>query len=200
MNVGVLGGTFDPIHSGHLIIAEEARLGLGLSQVIFVPAGEPWLKGAREISSAVHRLEMVKLAIAANPRFTVSTVDLDRGGPSYTEDTLTDLRRELGEAADFYFILGMDALAQFAMWREPRRIVEMCHLVAARRPGARELDLESLEQSLPGISRRLIVLDNPEVDISSSEIRERVAEGKSIRDMVPEAVERYIAEHGLYKA
>ena len=92
----------------------------------------------------------------------------------------------------------MDALAQFAMWREPRRFVEMCHLVAAKRPGAREFDLESLEQSIPGISRRLIVLDNPEVDISSSEIRERLAEGKSVHDMVPEAVETYIAEHGLY--
>ena len=198
MDIGVFGGTFDPIHSGHLIIAEEARLGLGLSQVIFAPAGEPWLKGAREISPAAHRLEIVKLAIASNPHFIVSTVDMDRGGPSYTEDTLTDLRRELGEAADFYFILGLDTLAQFAMWREPRRIVEMCHLVAAKRPEAREFDLESLEQSIPGISRRLIILDNPQVDISSSEIRERVANGLSIRNLVPDAVERYIREQGLY--
>jgi len=198
MDIGVFGGTFDPIHSGHLIIAEEARLGLGLSQVIFVPAGEPWLKGAREISPAAHRLEIVKLAITSNPHFIVSTVDMDRGGPSYTEDTLTDLKRELGEAADFYFILGLDTLAQFAMWREPRRIVAMCHLVAAKRPEAREFDLESLEQSIPGISRRLTILDNPQVDISSSEIRRRVAKGLSIRNLVPDAVERYIREQGLY--
>ena len=198
MAIGVFGGTFDPIHIGHLIIAEEARLRLGLSNVIFVPAGEPWLKGAREISPAAHRLEMIKLAIASNPHFRVSMGDLDRGGPSYTVDTIADLRRDLGEAANFYFILGLDALAEFAMWREPRRIIEMCYLVAARRPEAREFDSESLERSIPGISRRLIILDNPQIGISSSEIRERVAKGLSIRNLVPDAVERYIREQGLY--
>ena len=199
MDIGVLGGTFDPIHIGHLIIAEEARLRLGLSQVIFVPAGESWFKYDREISPAEHRLEIVKLAIATNPHFTVSTVDLDRGSPSYTVDTLADLRRELGEAADFYFILGLDALVQFDMWREPRRIIEMCYLVAARRPEAIHLDLASLERSIPGISRRLIMLDNAQIGISSSEIREIVAKGFPIRNFVPDAVERYIREHGLYK-
>lgn len=198
MAIGVFGGTFDPIHIGHLIIAEEARLRLRLSQVIFVPAGEPWLKQDREISPAAHRLEIVKRAITSNPHFEVSTVDMDRGGISYTVDTIADLRRELGEAADFYLILGLDALAQFAMWREPRRVIEMCCLVAARRPEASEFDLESLERSIPGISRRVIILDNPQIGISSSEIRERVAKGLSIRNLVPDAVERYIGEQGLY--
>jgi len=198
MAIGVFGGTFDPIHIGHLIIAEEARLRLGLSNVIFVPTGESWLKQDREISPVAHRLEIVKRAIASNPHFAVSTVDMDRPGPSYTVDTLTDLRRELGEAADFYFILGLDAITEFAMWREPRRIIEMCYLVAARRPEASEFDSESLERSVPGISRRLIILDNPQIGISSSEIRERVAKGLSIRNLVPDAVERYIREQGLY--
>jgi len=199
MNIGVFGGTFDPIHIGHLLIAEEARLRLGLSQVIFVPAGEPWLKEHRIISSGEHRLEMIRLAIASNPFFRASTVDLERPGPSYTVDTLTDLRRELGEEANFYFILGLDALVEFSTWREPERIVQVCHLVAARRPEARDLDLESLERSVPGISHRVIILDNPLFDISSSEIRERVAKGLPITDLVPDAVARYIRERGLYK-
>jgi len=198
MNIGVLGGTFDPIHIGHLIIAEEARLRLALSQVIFVPARQPWFKQGREISAAANRLEMVKLAIAPNLHFSVSTVDLNRAGPSYTVDSLADLKRELGEAAELYFILGVDALAQFAAWKEPKRVIEMCHLVAARRPEAKGLDLESLERSIPGISRRLIILDNPQIGISSSEIRERVAKGLSIRNLVPDGVERYIREQGLY--
>ncbi|TET38011.1 MAG: nicotinate-nucleotide adenylyltransferase [Dehalococcoidia bacterium] len=198
MNIGVLGGTFDPIHIGHLIVAEEARLRLGLSQVIFVPAGEPWLKEHRIISLGEHRLEMIRLAIVSNPSFRASTVDLERPSPSYTVDTLTDLKRELGEEADFYFILGLDALAEFSTWREPERILEMCRLVAVKRPEVRDLDLESLERSIPGISRRAIILDNTQIGISSSEIRERLANGLPIRYLVPDAVERYIREQGLY--
>ncbi len=198
MDISVLGGTFDPIHMGHLIIAEEARLRLGLSQVVFVPAGQPWLKQDRDISPGEHRLEMIRLAIAPNAFFRASTVELERPGPSYTVDTLADLRRELGEEANLYFILGLDALAGLATWRQPQKIVELCHLVAARRPEARDLDLQSLERSITGISHRVIILDNPLIDISSSEIRQRVAEGKSIREMVPEAVEQYIREQGLY--
>jgi nicotinate-nucleotide adenylyltransferase len=198
MNIGVFGGTFDPIHTGHVVIAEEARLRLGLSQVVFIPAGDPWLKHDRVISPITHRLEMIKLAIGSNPHFKVSTVDLYRAGPSYSVDTLTDLNHELGETASFYLILGLDTMAQFAEWREPQRIIEMCRLVAAKRPGATELDVAALERRVPGISRRLILLDNPEIGTSSSEVRERVAKGLSIRNLVPDAVERYIREHGLY--
>ncbi|MBA7596054.1 putative nicotinate-nucleotide adenylyltransferase [subsurface metagenome] len=198
MDIGVLGGTFDPVHTGHLIIAEEARLRLGLSQVLFVPASQPWLKEHNKITPGEHRMEMIRLALAPNTYFRASAVDLGRPGPSYTVDTLADLRRELGEEANLYFILGIDALAQLPTWREPQRIVELCHLVAARRPEAGDLDLESLERSIPGISRRITILDNPLIDISSSDIRQRVAEGKSIHEMVPEAVELYIKEKGLY--
>lgn len=197
MDIGVIGGTFDPVHAGHLIIAEEARLRLGLSQVIFVPASQPWLK-EHNIAPGEHRMEMITLAIAPNPYFRASTVDLERPGPSYTVDTLADLRRELGEEANLYFILGIDALVQLPTWREPQRITTLCHLVGARRAEAADLDLESLERSIPGISRRIIILENPLIDVSSSDIRQRVAEGKSIQEMVPEAVERYIREQGLY--
>ena len=199
MNIGVLGGTFDPVHTGHLIIAEEARLRLGLSRVIFVPASQPWLK-EHNITPGEHRMEMITLAIAPNPYFQASTVDMERPGPSYTVDTLADLRRELGEEANLYFILGIDALVQLPTWREPQRITTLCHLVGARRAEAADLDLESLERSIPGVSRRIIILDNPLIDVSSSDIRQRVAEGKSIHDMVPEAVERYIRVGGLYLA
>lgn len=198
MDIGVIGGTFDPIHIGHLIVAEEARLRLGLSQVVFVPAGQPWLKQDKDISPGEHRLEMIRLAIAPNTFFRASTVELERHGPSYTVDTLAALKRELGPEANLYFILGIDALAGLPTWREPQKIVELCHLVAAKRPEASDLDLQSLERSVPGMSSRVIILDNPLIDISSSEIRQRVAEGKSIHEMVPEAVERYIREKRLY--
>lgn len=198
MDIGVLGGTFDPIHNGHLIIAEDARVKLGLERVLFVPAGEPWLKGHMSIASGAHRLEMVRLAIAANPHFIVSTVDLDRAGPSYTEDTLDDLRRDLGEGVNLYFIVGVDALAEFPTWRHPERIVQMCHLVAVKRPGSLDVNVEPLERSMPGIANRIISLDNPLIDISSTDVRQRVAAGQPITNLVPTAVERYIVEHTLY--
>ena len=198
MDTGVLGGTFDPVHVGHLIIAEEARIRLGLSQVVFVPAGQPWLKQDSDISSGEHRLEMIRLAIAPNAFFRASTVDLERPGPSYTVDTLADLKRELGQEGNLYFILGLDALAGLPTWKEPQKIVELCYLVAAKRAEAMDVDMDSLERSIPGISSRVIILDNPLIDISSSDIRHRVAEGKSIHEMVPEAVERHIREKRLY--
>lgn len=199
MDIGVLGGTFDPIHLGHLKIADEARRRLGLSQVLFVPAGEPWLKEHWNIAPGEHRLAMIELAIAPNPSFRASSVDLERPGPSYTVDTLTDLRRELGQEANLYFILGLDALQGFSSWREPVKIIEMCQLVGAKRPGCLAIDLESLERSVPGISRRITILDNPLIDIESTAIRERVARGLPITNLVPDAVARYIREKGLYK-
>jgi len=199
MDVGILGGTFDPIHAGHLAIAEEAMRSLKLSDVVFVPAGEPWLKEDRDITPGEQRLEMIYMAIASNPSFHVSTVDLDREGPSYTVDTLGDLRHNLGEGADMYFIVGMDALAGLPTWKEPERVVEMCHLVGAKRPGAADVDIDELERRVPGISKKLVILDNRKVDISSSDIRQRVAAGLPIDSMVPEAVARYIQEQGLYR-
>jgi nicotinate-nucleotide adenylyltransferase len=199
MDIGMLGGTFDPVHSGHLAIAGAAREQLGLSQVLFVPVGVPWLKGHREIAPGERRVEMLELAIVPYPSFCISHIELERPGPSYTVDTLTDLKRELGDDANLYFILGMDALSDLPLWHEPQRIIELCHLVGARRPGSRPPDIESLKGSLPGISQRVIILDNEPVDASSSGIRERAANGLPIDGLVPDAVARYIEEHGLYR-
>ena len=198
MKTGVLGGTFDPIHNGHLGIAGVACRQLGLEQVLFVPAREPWLKGDRGIAPSLHRVEMIKLAILSDSRYNISYVDLEREGPSYTVDTLSDLRRELGSDAELYFILGMDALEGLAGWREPNRIVDMCHLVVARRPGVAMIDLKALEAGLPGISEKIVVIDNELYDVNSTEIRQRVAAGRSIEGLAPDAVARYIRENGLY--
>jgi nicotinate-nucleotide adenylyltransferase len=198
MKIGVLGGTFDPIHNGHLGIAESACRELGLAQVLFVPARDPWLKGSRGIAPSQHRVEMVKLAISAYPRYNISYVDLKRDGPSYTVDTLSDLRNDLGSTVDLYFVLGMDAMEGLPDWREPERIIKMCHLVVAKRPGVDIIDLKALEKRLAGISEKVIVIDNDLYDINSTGIRRRVSGGHSINGLVPDAVARYIRENGLY--
>lgn len=198
MKIGILGGTLDPIHLGHLMIAEEARWRLELAQVVFVPTGMPWLKADRNITSGAHRLGMIKLAIASNPHFTVSTVDLDRPGSSYSVDTIAALRDSFGAEAEFYFIVGLDALAGLPTWKEPARLIQMCHIVGVRRPGYGERDLHSLEVALPGALDQIILLDVPEIGISSTHIRARVARSLSIRYLIPEAVGEYIKAHGLY--
>ncbi len=198
MKIGVLGGTFDPVHRGHLLVAEEARARLNLDEVLFVPAGQPWLKGDSLITAAEHRVQMLRLAIAGYPYFKLSTVEVDRSGPSYTVHTITALQAQLGAGNELFFILGWDALAQLPRWREPSRLIKMCHLVAVPRPGYPMPDLNSLEAAIPGLSRRLILLEKPEVDIEATEIRNRVARGLSIRHLVPEPVDDYIKKHKLY--
>ncbi len=198
MNIGVLGGTFDPIHNGHIIVAEEARSRLNLAEVLFVPAGQPWLKEGNPILAAEHRVQMVRLAIVAYPYFKLSTMEIDRAGPSYTVDTVAELQAQLGAQDAIFFILGWDNLAELPRWREPSRLIEMCRLVAVPRPGYRLPDLNALETIIPGLSQRLVILDKPEVDISAMEIRRRVAQGLSIGQLVPEAVEEYIRQHKLY--
>ena len=198
MNIGVLGGTFDPVHNGHLIVAEQVRAQLELAEVLFVPAGQPWLKGDSPILSAEHRLQMVRLAIADEPCFKTSTMEIDRPGPSYTVDTIAELQAQLGAGDELFFIFGWDSLAQLPQWREPSRLIEMCRLVAVPRPGYPLPDLNSLEALIPGLSQRVIVRHKPKVDISATEIRDRVARGLSIRHLVPEAVDKYIRQHRLY--
>jgi len=198
MKVGVLGGTFDPVHLGHLIIAEEVRCKLELAEVLFVPTGQPWLKSHRSIAPAADRLEMLHRALRSNPHFRVSTVDLDRPGPTYSVDTIADLQKELGAETKLYFIMGLDALAELPTWREPARLAEMCQIVGATRPGRPNFDLSSLEQAIPQASGRIMLLDVPQIGISSTDIRERVAQGPPIRYQVPESVEEYIREHQLY--
>jgi len=200
MNIGVLGGTFDPIHMGHLIIAEEVRARLGLAEVLLVPAGQPWLKlnNANAISSPEHRVEMVRLVIADEPAFKLSTMEIDRPGPSYTVDTIAELRNQIGADDKLFFILGWDNLNQLPRWHQPSRLVRLCRLVPLRRVGVASPDLDSLEAAIPGLAKSLMMLDTPQIEISASEIRARVARGLSIHQLVPEAVERYIIEHGLY--
>ena len=200
MNIGVLGGTFDPIHIGHLALAEEVRGRLGLAEVLFVPAGQPYLKADTPISAAEHRLQMVRLAIANKPYFRLSTIEIERAGPTYTVDTIAELKRQLSSEDELYFILGWDSLEDLPHWHEPRRLVILCRLVAVPRVGCPVPDLSSLETKIPGLSKRVIMLNKPEIAISASVIRERVARGLSIEHLVPEAVAKYIREHGLYSA
>jgi nicotinate-nucleotide adenylyltransferase len=196
VNVGVLGGTFDPIHIGHLVVGEEARMKLGLSEVFFVPAGQPWLKQDPDITLAVHRVEMVRRAIADNLHFKLCTLEVERPGPSYTVDTLTMLRKQLGSEASFFFILGRDTLAELPLWKEPEKLVQLCRLVVAPRLGSK--DLKHLETAIPGLLDQVIQLDMPVIGISSSGIRQRIAQGLPIHYLVPAEVEKYITEHKIY--
>ncbi|MBI2328684.1 MAG: nicotinate-nucleotide adenylyltransferase [Chloroflexi bacterium] len=198
MNIGVLGGTFDPIHNGHIAVAEETRARLSLVELLFVPAARPWLKEGSPILAAEHRVQMVRLAIAAEPYFKLSTVEIDRAGPSYTVDTMTELQAQLGAGAELYFILGWDSLAQLPRWQAPSRLIQQCHLVAVPRPGYSLPDLNSLETAIPGLLQKLTVLDKPAVAISATEIRQRVARGLSISHLVPAPVDEYIKKHKLY--
>ena len=198
MNIGVLGGTFDPIHNGHLILAEEARARLNLAELLFVPAGQPWLKMGTPISAAGHRVEMVRLAIADKPYFNLSTMEIEKAGPSYTVDTIAELEARFGAGNELFLVLGWDSLAELPQWREPSRLITMCYLVVAPRPGSPRPDINALDTVIPGISQRVTMMDKPEIDISASAIRDRVAQGLSIRHLVPELVEKYIKQHRLY--
>ncbi len=198
MNIGVLGGTFDPIHNGHLLMAEEARARLNLAVVLFIPAGQPWLKVASPVSAAEHRVQMVRLAIADKPYCKLSAMEIERAGPTYTVDTIAELSSQLGSGDELFFILGQDNLTQLPEWKEPSRLVEMCYLVAVPRPGSPSPDLKALEATIPGISQRVMLMDKPKVDISASVIRDRVGRGLSIYHLVPQPVSSYIREHGLY--
>ena len=198
MNIGVLGGTFDPIHNGHLLLAEEVRARLNLAETLFVPAGQPWLKVDNPISSAEHRVEMVRLAIADKPYFKLEAVEVGRPGPSYTVDTIAGLKAQLGIGDELFFILGADNLAELPLWREPSRLITMCHLVVVPRPDYPLPDLKALEAIIPGLSQRVMLMDKPEIDISASEIRDRVARGLFIHHLVPEPVAEYIRQYKLY--
>jgi len=260
----VIGGTFDPIHFGHLVIAEEVYATLKPDRMVFVPAGQPPHKPGQIVTPARERLTMLELAVASNPHFTISRVDLDRPGPSYTVETLRLLRQQWGEQAAIDFVIGWDSLEDLLDWYDPAGILkQLDHLVAVKRPGypaptraaddasaggqesgrpqgyaspggqepgrpqgyaptlhgeadkpmivrggGNEATLEEqdekgyidrLEERLPGIRQRLIILSAPQLEISATELRQRVAEGRPIKYQVPDAVEQYIIEHGLYR-
>jgi nicotinate-nucleotide adenylyltransferase len=198
VKLGVLGGTFDPPHKAHLVLAETARSSLRLERVVFVPAGDPWRKAGQEITPVHHRLAMVRLAVADEPYFEASTLEIEREGPSYTVDTLAELTERYGPDAELYFLLGEDALRDMPNWKEPERIAQLAHLVAAPRPGGTEAGALA-EQAIPGLAARVIPLDMPLIDISATDLRERASRGLSLRDLVPPAVAEYIEQHGLYR-
>ena len=200
--MGVIGGTFDPIHYGHLVIAEEVYAALDLAEMVFVPAGQPPHKPGRVVTAAQHRLAMLELAIASNPHFTISYIDLERKGPSYTVETLRLLRKQWGAQTAIYFVIGWDSLEELLSWYDPADVLEqLTHLVAVHRPGHTEVPgyREQLEKHLPGIGQRLITVPAPQLDISATDLRLRVAEGRPIKYQVPEAVEQYIVQHELYQ-
>jgi GTP-binding protein len=195
--IGILGGTFDPVHLGHLMIAEEAKTALELSEVLLIPAGQPMSRPNENVTPAKHRLAMLQLAVEGSPYLKVSTVEIERQGPSYTVDTIEQIRKKSG-GDEIYFILGWDSLAQLPDWHEPSKIINLCTLVVVPRPGYAKPSLKTLEGVLPGISQNVIFLDKPRVDISATTIRDLAAQGESIDHLVPEAVARYIKKHKLY--
>lgn len=194
--IGVLGGTFDPIHRGHLVVADEVARRMRLDAVVFAPSGESWHKSTSAAARSADRLAMVRAAIADDPRFRATTVDIDRAGPTFTVDTLTDLQAEdarahPGDPAQWVFIAGADALAAFATWRDPQGILDRAEVVAVTRPG------HALRIPAP-FDERITPIEIPALDVSSSEIRRRVAAGESIIGLVPDPVAAIIAECGLY--
>ena len=186
-----MGGTFDPVHHGHLVAASEVASAFGLDEVIFVPTGQPWQKSDRDVSPAEHRYLMTVIATASNPRFTVSRVDIDRPGPTYTIDTLRDLSTSR-EPQSLYFITGADALAQILSWKDAEELFELAHFVGVTRPG-HELDGDGLP------AHRVSLMEIPALAISSSDCRDRVLSGEPVWYLVPDGVVQYIAKHELYR-
>ncbi len=189
-----MGGTFDPIHHGHLVAASEVRAWFDLDEVVFVPTGDPWQKSDRVVSAAEHRYLMTVIATASNPLFRVSRVDIDRSGPTYTIDTLRDLAAQLPDA-DLYFITGADALAQIFTWRDADEVFDLAHFVGCTRPG-----YEAHPEQLTRIpADRVSMVEIPALAISSTDCRERTARGEPVWYLVPDGVVQYIAKHRLYR-
>jgi len=190
--VGIMGGTFDPVHHGHLVAASEVADRFGLDEVVFVPTGQPWQKQEAKVTSGEDRYLMTVIATASNPRFTVSRVDIDRPGPTYTVDTLRDLRDVYGTGAEFYFITGADALSRILSWKDADQLFELAHFVGVTRPG-----FTLSNAHLPADAVSLVQV--PALAISSSDCRARVAAGQPVWYLVPDGVVQYIAKHRLYR-
>jgi nicotinate-nucleotide adenylyltransferase len=190
MKIGVLGGTFDPIHNAHLLLAEQAREQLDLDKVLFIPAGDPWRKAFRQVAPAAHRLAMTQLAVKDDPGFVVDDCEVNRDGPTYTADTLRELNR-MHAKDELFLLLGEDALADLPFWREPEAIAEEANIVVAPRGGV-------VLPELPFDADRVIRIKMPFMEISSTDIRERAKAGRSLRYLVPDAVTAYIKDHKLY--
>ncbi len=196
--VGVFGGTFDPIHLGHLILAEEARTQLGLDRLYLVPAGDPPHKQDRHVTAVEHRVRMVELATAEAPQLWTSRIDADRPGPHYSLDMIRLLRQAIGATVELYFLMGLDSLRDLPTWHCPQQLLDEIRVVALTRPEVK-LDWQRLNSALPGIEARVIRLEMPALGIASSTLRQRIQSGLSIRFQVAGAVEAYIEKHGLYR-
>ena len=194
--VGIIGGTFDPIHFGHLLAAEEARLRFRLDRVVFVPNREPPHKRTYPVTPAEHRFAMVTLGTASNPHFDASRVEIERPGPSYTVDTMRHFRERLGQACRLYFVTGADAMLETVTWRSPEEISRLCEFIAVTRPG---YDIDRVACANLPPQTRLHALQIPGLEISSTDLRGRAARGEPLRYLVPSAVARYIATHRLYR-
>jgi nicotinate-nucleotide adenylyltransferase len=219
MRIGVFGGTFNPIHRGHIAIAEEVRLAMPLDEILFIPAGSPPHKKDEDVIPARHRLEMVRIAVEEHPHLSVSDAEIHRRGTSYTVDTVEELRKNAARTTKWHLIMGLDAFAKFASWRDPKRLSTLCHFIVVSRPGTRYRDLEThpfargadpkelvrldeglsqrYELSLSG-STRLILLRVTPWEVSATEIRNQPLATRSKRNLLPPHVESYIMKHGLY--
>ena len=201
-SIGLMGGTFDPIHVGHLAVAEEARDALGLERILFVVAGWPPHKDPAEVTPVADRLAMVGLAIAGNAAFELSRLEVDRPGPSYTVDTveaIDRLERAAGRVPSVTVILSAETLADLPSWHEPERLLDLARIAVVPREGYPAPDLGWLARALPGREDRVDFLEGPRLGLSSSALRDRVGADRSIRYLVPDAVARYIADRGLYR-
>ena len=196
--VGILGGTFDPVHRGHLEIARRAMDEAALERVIFIPAGQPRLKPGEPSATPQQRLEMLRLAVDGTAGFDVSDIELRRAGPTLTVETLRELQQQLGDGVELCFILGLDALARFDQWVQPEGVVELARLLAVSRPGYTGFDWPAFYARNPYAEGRVDCLDSTAIDVSASELRGRIAAGASVSGLLPAAVEGYIRDNGLY--
>ena len=197
--IGILGGTFDPIHIGHMILAQEVLIAEELSQVLFMPTGNPWMKESTSVTPGALRLEMVRLALEGEKNLLLSGIEIARGGTTYTVDTVRELHQREQGPLEVSFILGEDALEEIHRWKEPEALIAECALLVVRRPGVKNRTQKELDRQVYGLSSRVKRIDAPRISISSTDIRQRVREGKSIHHWVPESVEEFIFRHHLYQ-
>jgi len=197
--IGIMGGTFDPIHIGHLVTAEAVRNEYGLDQVLFIPASSPPHKQTMDVTPAIHRYIMTVMATYSNPYFYVSTIEMERPGPSFTVDTILALMEQFGDQTELFFIMGADAVQELPTWNNVDRLLELCPIIAAARPGCSSA-IDGIIQYFGAVGQnRIHRLVTPELEISSTDIRERVRTGHSVKYIVPDSVESYILKEGLYR-
>jgi nicotinate-nucleotide adenylyltransferase len=197
--IGILGGTFNPIHLAHLRAAEVVREEMGLEKILFIPSGNPPHKPSYELADVKDRYNMTKCAISSNPNFELSVIEIEREGNSYTVDTLSELKKQYGQETTLYFIIGADILSELTSWKDYKKVFQLCEFVVVTRPGFDAAELVAAIGSSEEDSPKLHIIEMPLLDISSSDIRERIQTGRSIKYLVPDCVEEYIVKHGSYR-